>query len=435
MEEPKTKQRRKKAPKSVMTAHIGKGRGRSKAGEPLMVVGIGASAGGLDPCRRFFSAMPTGSGIAFVVIQHLDPVHKSEMAPLLGRTTRMPVVEASDGMKVEANHVYVIPPNKSLAIRDGRLRLSKPVETRGSRMGIDFFFRSLAVECKERAIGIVFSGTGSDGTHGIQLIRAAGGFAIAQDPASSEHEGMPRSAIGAGIDFILPVERMPEVLLKYSKHPYVRRPGKPTAGRGDGADALQPILNLLRTRSKFNFGSYKRGTLERRLQRRMSLRHIFEMEEYLKLLGNDNDEMIALQKDMLICVTHFFREPEAWKALQESVIRPFVKAKKYDKPIRVWVPGCATGEEAYSMAMLLLDELTAAKKDGGVQIFASDVNHDAFATARLGLYPVSIAEDISPRRLGRYFLREGDQYRCARSCGIRLSLRSITCWLIRHFRG
>jgi two-component system, chemotaxis family, CheB/CheR fusion protein len=383
----------------------------SKVNEPLTMVGIGASAGGLDPCRRFFSAMPADSGIAFVVIQHLDPVHKSEMAPLLGRTTRMPVVEASDGLRVEGNHVYVIPPNKSLAIRRGHLRLSEPAETRGQRMAIDFFFRSLAVECKERAIGIVLSGTGSDGTHGIQMIRAAGGLAIAQDPESSEHEGMPRSAIGTGVDFILPVEQMPDVLLKYSKHPYVRRPSKAGTGVRDGDDALQSILNLLRMRSKFNFGSYKRGTLERRVQRRMSLRHIVEMEDYLKLLRQDNDEMIALQKDLLICVTHFFREPEAWKALQELVMRPFVKAKKYDKPVRVWVPGCATGEEAYSMAMLLLDELTASKKDGGVQIFASDVNHDAFATARLGLYPVSIAEDISPRRLGRYFLREGDQYR------------------------
>jgi two-component system CheB/CheR fusion protein len=378
---------------------------------PLAVVGIGASAGGLDPCRRFFTDMPIDTGLAFVVVQHLDPDHKSEMALLLGRCTQMPVVEALDRARVEPNHVYVIPPNRALALSKGRLRVTEPAERRGARMAVDFFFQSLARECKERGIGIIFSGTGSDGTVGIQAIRDAGGLAIAQDPQMAEQDGMPRSAIARGVDFVLSVREMPEEILKYVSHPYLRRIPETETISSPTADHLHSILRLLRSRGKFDFGNYKHGTLERRVQRRMNLRHIVRFDVYFELLRRDGDEMDALLKDLLICVTHFFREPDAWKVLQEQAIRPLVAEKEDDEPIRVWVPGCATGEEAYSLGMLILDELSAAGKTCGVNIFASDVNREAFAIARQGVYSQGITAEIPPHRLQRYFVRERDHYR------------------------
>jgi two-component system CheB/CheR fusion protein len=378
---------------------------------PVAVVGIGASAGGLDPCRRFFTDMPADSGVAFVVVQHLDPNHKSKMALLLGRCTRMPVVEASDRLRVEPNRVYVIPPNRSLAISHGRLRLTEPAEKRGSRMAIDFFFRSLATAFKERGIGIVLSGTGTDGTLGLQAIKDGGGLTIAQDPQTAEQDGMPRSAIARGVDFVLPVQKMPGELLKYVKHPYLHGVSEAAPASDRAGSHLQSILSLLRTRGKFDFASYKAATLERRVERRMNVRHITRFEDYLEILRSNDDELHALLKDLLICVTHFFRDPDAWNALQEQAIRPMIAAKNDDGPIRVWVPGCATGEEAYSLGMLILDELAAAGKSCVVNIFASDVNQEGFVIARLGLYGESVATEVSPQRLSRYFVRERGHYR------------------------
>ncbi|MGD0540737.1 MAG: PAS domain S-box protein, partial [Tepidisphaeraceae bacterium] len=363
--------------------------------------------------------MAVDSGMAFVLIQHLDPVHKSETASLLGHCTSMAVLEALDGLRIEANHVYVIPPNRALAIRKGRLRVSEPAEIHGRRMPIDFFFRSLAADYQERGIGVVFSGTGSDGTLGLQAIKGAGGLAIAQDPQTAEHEGMPRSAIASGVDLVLPVQDIPEALRKYAKHPYLRGPVEPATVSGQGRDQFQSILGLLRTRAKFDFGSYKRGTLQRRLQRRMSLRHVVRIGDYLNLLRHDENEAGALLKDLLISVTHFFREPEAWKVLQEQAVRPLIAGKSDDQAIRVWAPGCATGEEAYSIGMLLLDELSAAGKNCPINIFASDVNREAFTTARFGSYPECLAADVSPQRLRRYFVREGEHIR------IRKELRDL----------
>ncbi len=361
--------------------------------------------------------MPNGSGMAFILVQHLDPVHKSEIASLLGRCTKMTVLEASNGVQVEPNHVYVIPPNHALTIRKGKLRLSKPAEPHGKRMPIDVFFQSLAAECQERGIGVIFSGTGSDGTLGLRMIKAAGGLTIAQDPQTAEHEGMPRSAIAGGVDLVLSVPDMPTALIKYARHPYLRGPIEPGTVSEEGRDQFQSILSLLKTRAKFDFGSYKRGTLGRRVQRRMSLRHVIRVEDYLDLLRRDGDEVDALLKDLLICVTHFFREPEAWKVLQEQAIRTLIADKNEDQAIRIWAPGCATGEEAYSIGMILLDELSAAGKNCGINIFASDVNREAFATARLGLYSESVAAEVGPQRLRRYFVREGTQ------CRIRKELR------------
>jgi two-component system CheB/CheR fusion protein len=378
---------------------------------PIAVVGIGASAGGLDPCRRFFTEMPSDAGLAFLVIQHLDPNHKSDMALLLSRCTRMPVTEAVGRVRVEPNHVYVIPPNRALAIINGRLSLTPPKEKRGSRMAIDFCFRSLAADCRERAIGIVLSGTGSDGTLGLGAIREAGGLAIAQDPSTSEQEGMPRSAIARGVDFVLPVQKIPQQLLKYVKHPYLHHHAAADGKPDQPGIHIESVLSLLRTRGKFDFGNYKHGTLQRRIQRRMNLRRIIRFSDYLELLRRDESEVEDLLKDLLICVTHFFRDPEAWNVLQEQAIRPLVAAKSDNEAIRVWAPGCATGEEAYSLGMVILDELYAAGKSCTVNIFASDVNREAFSIARLGTYEQSIAADVSSQRLQRYFVQEKDHYR------------------------
>jgi len=390
---------------------VAKRKVRSGERASLVVVGLGASAGGLAAYRAFLEKMPPDSGLAFVAIQHLDPEHKSETASLLGRCTRMPVVVASNGLRIEPNHVYVIPPNAALAVRQGRLWLSAPTESRGRRLPIDFFFRSLAEEYQQRAIGIVLSGTGSDGTLGLAAIKVAGGLTLAQEPLTAEHDGMPRSAIsGSAVDQTLPVERMPAELIKYARHPYVRS----ADGSSDGhepADKFLTILNLLRARAKVDLGNYKQGTLRRRVHRRMSLRHLTRLNDYLAILRQDGDEVQALIKDLLISVTHFFRDPDAWKVLQEQVIRPLVKQKSTEEPIRVWVAGCATGEEAYSVAMLLLDEISAARKECPVQVFASDVNRDAITIARLGVFPESISADVAPQRLRRYFVREGDHYR------------------------
>jgi two-component system, chemotaxis family, CheB/CheR fusion protein len=394
-----------------LTSPVSKNRRSALKTIPRAVVGIGASAGGLDPCRRFFTEMPADSGLAFLVIQHLAPDHKSEMALLLGRCTQMPVTEAVDRVRVEPNHVYVIPPNRALAILNGRLRLTQPKEKRGSRMAIDFCFRSLAADCRERAIGIVLSGTLSDGTLGLAAIKEAGGLTIAQEPSTADQEGMPQSAIAHGVDFVLPVEKIPRQLLKYVKHPYLHHRADAKAAPDQSGTHIQSILSLLRARGKFDFGNYKHGTLERRVQRRMNLRHIIRFSDYLELLRRDGNEIDALLKDLLICVTHFFREPEAWKVLQEQAVRSMVAAKSNDEAIRVWVPGCATGEEAYSLGMVILDELHAAGKRCTVNIFASDVNREAFSIARLGMYGEHIAAQVSVQRLQRYFVHEKVHYR------------------------
>jgi len=356
--------------------------------------------------------MPADSGMAFVLIQHLDPEHKSEMAGLLARQTSMRVVEASHGQEIEANCVYVIPPNQALAIRKGRLHLSVPTEARGRRLLIDFFFRSLAAEYVECSIGIVFSGTGSDGTLGLREIQGVGGLTIAQNPKSAEFDGMPQSAIGSGaVDCVLDIEQMPEVLGRYAEHPYVRAAADPEEPHRESGNEFSAIIELIAAQTKFNFASYKRGTLGRRIERRMSLRHLTKVQRYVQVLRHDPKEVRALVKDLLICVTQFFRDPEAWKVLQELVIRPLVQRKGNNETIRVWVPGCATGEEAYTLGMILLDELAAANKTCRIQMFASDVNCEAFAMARLGIYPESLVATISPQRLRRYFVPDGERYR------------------------
>ena len=375
----------------------------------MPVVGIGASAGGLDAFKKFFQAMPSKSGMAFVLIPHLDPTHESLMVELLRKYTPMPVEEAGEGMAVEANHVYIIPPNKYLTIAKGVLRLTGPVERARSSTSIDFFLRSLAEDLEEKAICIIMSGTGAHGTLGLKAVKAYGGMAMVQDPHTAEYSRMPENAIDTGLaDYVLPVEDMPAALIKYVQHFYING-CHPAAAIAEVPDQLHRILALLKARTKHDFHCYRKRMLVRRVERRMGLNHIEELPAYLEHLRHDPEEVSRLVKDLLISVTSFFRDPEAFAALETQVIAPLVDAKKADDTIRIWVPGCATGEEAYSIGMLLMEQIQRTQKSCRFQIFATDVDEDAMQAARHGLYPESIVGDVSAERLARFFTKFDEQ--------------------------
>lgn len=379
--------------------------------ESFPIVGIGASAGGLTAFKRFFSAMPADAGMAFVLIQHLDPTHESLMVELLARHTAMNVVQVTDRMPVEPNQVFMIPPNEYLAIRDGVLELTDPIMPRGMRMPIDFFFRSLAEDQQERATCIILSGTGTDGTLGLKAIKGNGGMGIAQDPETTQFDGMPRSAIATGlVDYVLGVEKMPETLMQYVRHSYVNHAAKRGLPAEGAPDHFLSILAMLRARTRYDFRYYKKGTLIRRIERRMALNYLEEMADYTRLLRENPGEVQQLFKDLLIGVTEFFREPEAFKVLEREVIPRLLQAKDAEGPLRLWVPGCATGEEPYSIAMLLIEQLEAIQKTCGIQIFASDIDEQALEFARAGTYPKSIGADVSPERLRRFFTKVGEAY-------------------------
>jgi two-component system CheB/CheR fusion protein len=363
-----------------------------------------ASAGGLDAFKRFFQAMPPDSGMAFLLVPHLDPHHESLMVGLLGKYTGMPVVEATEGVGVEPNRVYVIPPNRYLAVSHGVLRLTGPVERRAQQTAIDFFLRSLAEDQQENAICIVLSGTGSHGSLGLKAVKANGGMAIVQDPRTAEYDQMPRAASATGLaDYVLAPERMPEALLKYAAHFFAGTAGLPEST--EVPDDLTQVLSLLRTRSKLDFRPYRKRMLLRRVQRRMGLGHVERLADYLVLLRSDEGEVEKLAKDLLISVTSFFRDPEMFKVLEAQVIPELLRDRPADAVLRVWVPGCATGEEAYSIAMLLIEQLAASHKACPLQIFATDLDAEALEVARRGVYPASIQEDITPERLARFFTR------------------------------
>jgi len=349
--------------------------------------------------------MPADSGVAFVLIPHLDPNHESLMVELLTRHTSMPVVEAAEGMAVEANRVYIIPPNKNMTIADGVLRLTGPVERAGWQTSIDLFLRSLADDQLERAICIILSGTGSHGTLGLKAVKAAGGMAMVQDPNTAASPGMPESAIATGLaDHVLPVEQMPEALVRYVRHLYVNG-GRIVAAVDEAPDYLKQLLALLHARTKFDFRGYRKKLLARRLERRMGLSHFENVAEYLAHLREHPDEVKQLARDLLISVTRFFRDPDAFRTLETEVIAPLVRAKNAEAPLRAWVPGCATGEEPYSVAMLLLEHQTAAQNLCRLQIFATDVDEQALEVARRGVYSGDISADVSPERLARFFTR------------------------------
>jgi diguanylate cyclase (GGDEF)-like protein/PAS domain S-box-containing protein len=375
------------------------------------VVGIGASAGGLNAFRHFFQAMPANSGIAFVIVQHLYPKHESMMTELLNKYTAMPVVQIEDNMLLESNKVFMIPPDKYLFIKNGRLQLIEPIVRHGMRMPIDFFFRSMAEELKEQAICIILSGTGTDGTLGLRAIKGEGGIALAQEPASAQHTDMPKNAIATGlIDFVLPAEEMPKALLGYLNHSRVWYLHNKALSSETKSDDLQSILSLIHTQTNHDFRCYKKGTLARRIQRRMNLCQTNSYADYFKRLCEDAVEVKSLLRDLLIGVTAFFRDTDAWRELEEQVLIKLLEQKDSSEPIRVWVPGCCTGEEAYSIAILITEIQHKLNKRFTLQIFASDIDEAALDVARAGIYSESIASDVTQERLQQFFIHEEDHY-------------------------
>jgi two-component system CheB/CheR fusion protein len=381
----------------------------------VSIVGIGASAGGIEALKAFFEAMPADSGLAFVVVLHLDPTQASDLAPLLGRHTAMPVVAVVDGMPVEPNRVHVIVPDRSLTVRDGRLRLAHPAEPRGHRHPVDDLFASLASDQGERAIAVVLSGMGSNGTHGMMHVKANGGMTLVQEPGTAQFDGMPRNAIAAGVaDHVLAPDKMPAVILEYARHAYVADPGGVETEAPEGPPPIDPMLALLRIRSGHDFRSYKRSTLLRRIHRRLGLNNMSSLSDYAELLRSSPEEIKALVKDLMISVTGFFRDPDAWRTLDETVLAPLVAERKPDSEIRIWVPACATGEEAYSVAMLAIERAEAARKPLDLRVFATDSQEDNLNAARQGIYPQAAAAAVPPQRLQRFFDRLDATYQVKR---------------------
>ncbi len=375
------------------------------------VVGIGASAGGIEALIRLFSTTPSDGGVAYLVVMHLDPSRDSGLAHILGQHTAMPVVEAADGMAIDADRVYVIAPDSSLTVENGRLRLTEPPERRGHRYPVDRLFASLALHRGERAICIVLSGTGSDGTEGLKEVKAHGGCVLVQDPATARFDMMPHSAIAADLaDRILAPEQMADAILRYVRNAYVAGPADPDPTAADVA-SIDPVLALLRTRAGQDFRHYKAGTLLRRLRRRMSLNDAPALSDYIDLLRSSPTEIGLLAKDLMINVTGFFRDPEAWKVLDETVLTPLLAARDGRTPVRVWVPACATGEEAYSLAMLLVERADASKQRPDIRIFATDARDDNLDVARAGVYSEGAVAAIPADRLGRFFDRAEGGYR------------------------
>jgi two-component system CheB/CheR fusion protein len=388
------------------------------------VVGVGASAGGLDAFRRLLGALPTDTGMAYVLVQHLDPRHQSILAELLSEGTAMEVSEVKADVRVEPNCVYVIPPSSDMVLASGMLKLV-PRSSRGAaHMPIDSFFRTLADVKGSQAVGVILSGMGSDGTLGLQAIEAAGGIAFAQEPGSARNADMPKSAIAAGgVDFVLSPEDIARELARLGRHPYLSvgeaappHEGAPPAQEDPSdAEALSRVLDLLRTSSGTDFSAYKKTTLRRRIARRLVVRHIESLEEYARRLEGDPAEAKALYDDCLISVTSFFRDPKVFEALCDDVLPALLKDRPLDAPVRVWVPGCATGEEVYSIAICLLEHTAALRVNPALQIFATDLSESALAKAREGTYPVNIARDVSAERLDRFFAKAGGRYQIGKA--------------------
>jgi two-component system, chemotaxis family, CheB/CheR fusion protein len=378
------------------------------------IVGVGASAGGLEAFRHLLQALPRDLGMAFVLIPHLAPEHRSMMAEILARETPMPVLEVHDQPVIEPNRVYVIPPNRTMLLVNRHLKLIPAEEPRSHHRSIDSFFRSLADDQGDHAIGVILSGTGTDGTLGAEAIKGAGGITFAQDQ-SAQHDSMPRSAIASGcIDFVLPPEAIAAELARIAHHPYL------TAGEAPSREAVSPqavsetelnrIFGLLRDNIGIDFGGYKSTTLYRRIMRRMVLHRLEILGDYLRMLETDATELQKLCRDVLISVTAFFRDPACFDTIKRAILPEILKGRPPSEPIRVWVIGCATGEEAYSLAIVIAEFLGEQGFDLPVQIFATDVDENAVVRARVGLYSKNIGEDVSPERLRRFFIERDGGY-------------------------
>ena len=374
-------------------------------------VGIGASAGGLKAMQAFFESVAPDLGAAYVVIVHLDPEHQSDLASILAQRTKMPVNQVQDRARLEPNTVYVIPPNRRLLVTDQDIGTFPFDEPRGRRSPIDQFFVSLADQHGD-AYAIILSGAGSDGSQGLKTIKEGGGLILVQDPEEAEYGSMPRSAIATGLaDFVAPVREIAWQLAELirSKH---HLPTRKLAENDE--EALRRILSHLRGRTGHDFSLYKRSTVLRRLGRRMQINKVDKLSDYYTLLRGNPEEVQSLFTDLLISVTMFFRDPSAFDVLTREVIKPLFAQARSDEPLRVWVPGCATGEEAYSIAILLAEEAARHDERPTIQVFASDLDAGALAVAREGRYPSAIEADVSEERLKRFFVKEGENYRVKR---------------------
>ena len=387
--------------------------------ETPLVIGIGASAGGLEALQQFFEYMPPNSGLSFVVIQHLSPDYKSLMADILGKHTEMPVRQAENATDIRPDTVYLIPPKKYMTIKDGKLRLA---EAPGSlNHPIDAFFQSLAEEKREHSIAVVLSGTGTDGTNGVKAVKEVGGLVIAQAPESAKFDGMPRSVINTGLaDFVLSPEEIAEEILNFSNTPLLLRPL-----RGDSIqveedtmfseeETLSHIYTILKNASGIDFTYYKRSTILRRIERRMLVTHTSSLSEFARLLGDSSEEVNTLVKEILIGVTNFFRDPAFFEKLKYNAIYKIVERAKEDEPIRVWSAGCSTGEEAYSIAILFKEAMEEMQVKRDVKIFATDVDSRAIEQAGKGVFSENIIDDVTPDRLAKFFLKVCDQYQISK---------------------
>ena len=383
---------------------------------PFPVVGIGSSAGGLEALQLFLKHIPNASGIAFVIIQHLDPTHKGIMVELLQRVTAMPVCQVSDNLEIKPDHVYLIPPNQDMSILHGKLFLLDMIQPRGLRLPIDFFFRSMADDLKQHSIGVILSGMGSDGTLGLRAIKEKGGGVFVQEPSSAKFDGMPRSAIDEGLaDVVAPAEMLPAKIIAYLK--YVPIIVTSTFSIHEHAlSALKKIIILLRTQTGHDFSLYKKNTIYRRIERRMSIHEIEKISTYVSYLQANPHEIELLFKELLIGVTSFFRDPDAWESLKKEGIPSILASHQSGGIVRAWVTGCSTGEEAYSLAIVFREVLASMKHSGNVklQIFATDLDKHAIEKARTGIYPSNITTDVSPNRINQYFAKDEEGYRITR---------------------
>ncbi|NLM29783.1 MAG: chemotaxis protein CheB [Methanomicrobiales archaeon] len=383
---------------------------KEEANKPLAIVGIGASAGGLEAFEQFFRSMPPDTGFAFVLITHMDPAQRGHLPEILQRFTRMPVRETADGMKIEADTVYVKPARADLTIFHGTIGHLEPVRARGLRMPIDSFFQHLAEDQGGRAVGVVFSGTGSDGTLGIRAIKEHMGMVMAEDPSSARFSGMPGSAIATGlVDYIAPPGELPDLLIQYMKFSTTDPAGGVLTTPWVEAD-LKRIFSLIRLRTGQDFSRYKRNTVRRRIERRMALHHIPGIGGYITFLHENPQEIDVLAHDLLIGVTRFFRDPGAWVVLKEEILKDLLPAREPGGTIRAWIVGCSTGEEAYSLAILLRECLDVLERTDTIQVFATDVDTRAIGVARRGTYPANIVADLSPGRLKRFFVKKDNTY-------------------------
>src|SRR5438477_4746579 len=401
--------------------------------QPAAVVGLGASAGGVAALQEFFSGMDPKSGLGFVVVMHLSPEHESQLPSVLQQKTKMPVTQVTESVKVRPNHVYVIPPNHQLTLTDSTLHLVPPQQPPGRRVTIDLFFRTLAQAYGQRAVCIILSGTDSDGVIGLKHIRAQGGLTIAQDPNEAEHDSMPATAISTGmVDWVLPVEKMAPKLSEFARNENRMRlppeipdadeadakvedaPGGPTVSDethdAEDESAMAEVLADVRAQTGHDFSHYKRATVLRRIARRLQVNSIESIPEYLNFIHTHPIETRALLQDLLIGVTHFFRDREAFAALEANIPQLFA-GKKGEDEVRAWVAGCATGEEADSVAMLLCEHAQRLERPPNIQVFATDIDEQAIADARDGLYPSMIEADVTPERLREFFLRDHGRYR------------------------